>query len=297
MSLVLGIDVGGTYTRARLVRDDVVVAEATSASASLTAAGRERATRAVGDLLDRLEAAPRSLDAICVGTAGSGSFEARAFLEEHLGPLSRDGRVRLVSDVRLVLAAASLDEGIAVVAGTGSNCVGVLDGREERAGGWGWLLGDEGSAFWVVRQAVREVLRRDDDHAAAGALGVVLLAAAGCDDARALLQAFYDDPGPPGWARHAEAVLGSEDSYVPTLLHDAVQAITTMVLDCARRLAAPPDLPTVLAGGLLTGHARLAAMTCERLGELRPEASASVLDEPPVAGAVHLARAVLRGGP
>jgi len=291
VSLVLGVDVGGTYTRARLVRDGAVVADAEAGSSSLTAAGRERATAAVRDLLDRLPVEAGTVDSVCVGSAGSGSPEARAFLEEHLGPLARNGSVRLVNDVRLVLAAAGLDDGIAVVAGTGSNCVGVLDGREERAGGWGWLLGDEGSAFWVVREAVREVLRRDDDHAPPGALGATLLTAADCPDARSLLQTFYDDPGPPAWAGHAAAVLGSGDAYVDTLLRDTADAIAGMVVDCARRLSAPADLPAVLAGGMLTGHAGLAEATRARLRELRPVASSEVVDEPPVAGAVRLASA------
>lgn len=293
MTLVLGVDVGGTYTRARLVRNDTVVADAEAGSASLTAAGRERATAAIHDLLAQLSLEAGTLDAVCVGSAGSGSAEARGFLEEHLGPLTHNGRVRVVNDVRLVLAAAGLDDGIAVVAGTGSNCVGVLDGREERAGGWGWLLGDEGSAFWVVREAVREVLRREDDHAPRGALGDALLAATGCPDARSLLQAFYDDPGPLGWAGHAETVLGSGDAHVETLLHDTADAIAGMVVDCARRLAAPPDLPAVLAGGMLTGHAGLATATREVLAGLRPHATASVVDEPPVAGAVCLALAAV----
>ena len=59
-----------------------------------------------------------------------------------------------------ILAAAGLDEGIALIAGTGSVAWGRdRTGRSARAGGWGYLLGDEGSGYAVVRETVRHALR------------------------------------------------------------------------------------------------------------------------------------------
>jgi len=178
---------------------------------------------------------------VCVGSAGSGSPEARDVLEAHLRPLSRDGTVRVVNDVRLVLA-ADLDDGIAVVAGTGSNCVGCSTAARSAPAAGAACLATR--AARTGREAVRDVL-----------------------------QAFHDEPGPPGWARHAAAVLGCGDTHADTLLRDTADAIAGLVVDCARRLSAPAELPAVLAGGLLTGHAELAAATRARLRELRPAAS------------------------
>ena len=157
VTIVLGLDVGGTHSRAVLVRDGERVAEATAPSASLAAAGRRRAGESMADLLAQLELnAGASLDAVCVGTAGTGSPEADAFYIGLLSPLTAGGQVRVVNDTVLVLAAAGVADGIACVAGTGSKTVGLLGDQEERAGGWGYLLGDEGSGYWVVREAVRE---------------------------------------------------------------------------------------------------------------------------------------------
>lgn len=296
MTLVLGLDIGGTYTRGRLVRDGEQVDEVKVGSASLTAAGREKATEAVHELLDGLSLEPGTLDAVCAGSAGSGSADAEAFLHEHLTPLTSNGTVLVVNDVRLVLAAAGLDDGIAVVAGTGSNCVGVLADREEHAGGWGWLVGDEGSAYWVAREAVREVLRREQDHQGLGPLGETLLEAVGVQDARDLLQLFYDEPGPEVWGRHAGAVLKSTDEYVATILIGAADELAMLAVECGRRLEAPHDLPVALAGGLLTGHKPLAQATIDRLAELRPDSPVTVVGEPPVAGAVRLAEAAASSG-
>ena len=165
MRTVLGLDVGGTDTRARLVRDDEVLAEATGPSASLAAAGRERAAAAINTVLDELGLRPGAgLDAVCIGTAGTSARDSDAFLLEMLAPLTSTGRVLIVNDARLVLAAGGLSDGIACIAGTGSIAVGVVAGREERAGGWGFLLGDEGSAYWVARMALRELAERYDSH-------------------------------------------------------------------------------------------------------------------------------------
>ena len=198
MTLVLGMDIGGTQARARLATaDGTIVAEAEAASASLTAAGRARAGRALDELLAALglhgpadasglretwdAACPpghqslETLDAICVGTAGSGSPASVEWFEHRLASLTTTKTIIVVNDSRLALPAAGLDEGIAVVSGTGSTAVGVVSGREERAGGWGYLLGDEGSGYWIAREGIRRILDRHDAHDDPGPLGAALL--------------------------------------------------------------------------------------------------------------------------
>jgi N-acetylglucosamine kinase-like BadF-type ATPase len=291
VTTVLGLDIGGTHTRARLVRDDAVLAEAEGGSASLTAAGRQQAETALTAILSQLGLRQASLDAVCAGSAGSGSGDARAFLQARLAPLTRHGTVIVVNDVALVLPAAGVGDGIAVVAGTGSNCVGRHVGRERAVGGWGYLLGDEGSGYWIVKQAVREILRRHDDETPPGPLTRDLLDAVGCPDQRTLLQRFYDDPRPDTWAAHVPTVLSTKDPFSAEILDRAAQALAGLAASCSRRLNAPSDLPVVLAGGLLTGHLALADRTGDHTRRLLPCAPVQTLNQPPVAGAVALAHA------
>jgi N-acetylglucosamine kinase-like BadF-type ATPase len=288
---VLGLDIGGTRTRARLARDGEVLAEAQAGSASLTAAGREQAEAALTVLLGQLSVDEASLDAVCVGSAGSGSGDARAFLQARLAPLTRQGTVVVVNDVELVLPAAGVGDGIAVVAGTGSNCVGRYAGLSRAAGGLGYLLGDEGSGYWIVKEAIREVLSRHDDEAPPGPLSRDLLHAADCPDQRTLLQRFYDDPRPDVWAAHVPAVLATDDPFAAGIAGRAAKALAGLAATCSRRLSAPPGLPVVLAGGLLTGHAALAERTRDHIQRLLPGAPVQTLSRPPVAGAVALAHA------
>ncbi|MGD0808312.1 MAG: BadF/BadG/BcrA/BcrD ATPase family protein [Acidimicrobiales bacterium] len=290
MTAVLGLDVGGTHSRARLVRDGAVAGEANGPSASLAAAGRGRAGASVRALLDELALGPGAgLDAVCVGAAGTGAAESDAFFVELLSPLTSRGLVVVVNDARIVLAAGALSEGIACIAGTGSIAVGVAAGREERAGGWGYLLGDEGSGYWVVREAIRELALRKDTHSPLGALGAAVMGAANCPDMASLLQRWYDHPAPDEWAALAPMVIDCGDPFGPDIAERAAQALATSVSAVHVRLGGPPALPVLLAGGLLTGHRVLAGRTVRMVESLLPGADVRVLRDPPVAGAVRLA--------
>lgn len=290
MSRVLGLDIGGTSTRARLVADGVVVSDATAASASLTAAGPERAAAVLGGLLSGLPGLDRPLDAVCAGAAGSRTARQTAdFLRARLAPVTRSGDVVVVDDASLVLPAAGLAEGIAVICGTGSIATGTWQGREAWAGGWGYLLGDEGSGYWIVRAAVRAVLGRRQSGLPPGDLGACLLAAAGAPDLDALRAEFYRQPRPAGWARHAPAVLDCPDPGVAELVRQAAGELAGLAAQVAGQLEAA-GAPVVLAGGLLAND-RLRAATVEAIGAVLPASPVQLLREPPVAGAVRLAEA------
>jgi glucosamine kinase len=296
MTTVLGLDVGGTHSRARLVRDEEVVAEASGPSASLAAAGRERAATAMAALLAELALQPGAgLDAVCVGTAGTSARESDAFFVELLTPLTSNGRVVVVNDARLVLAAGGLTDGIACIAGTGSIAVGVVGGREERAGGWGYLLGDEGSGYWVARMAVRELAERHDSHLPLGRLGDTLLEATGCTDFTSLFQLWYDRPSPDAWAALATLVLDCGDPFSAEVAGAAAASLAGIVASVHRRLGSPAGLHALLAGGLFTHHEGLAAATLLAIESAAPELAVRVSTGPPVAGAVHLALQLVSG--
>jgi len=292
VTTVLGLDIGGTRTRARLVTDGVVVAESASGSASLAAAGRERAAEVLEELLSKLpNSAELALDAICVGSAGTGADEADAYLLERLRPLTATGTVVVVNDAHLVLAAEQLEDGVAVIAGTGSIALGHFAGREQRAGGWGYLLGDEGSGYWIVREALRELARRHDTGTALGALGSALLDATGRRDVAALMQRFYDRPRPENWASVAELVLEVHDPASDSILRSAADHVARLALEVLRRLDGPDTLPIILAGGLLVGSRELSSLTRSAIERSVPHAQVRVASQPPVAGAVNLALA------
>ncbi len=293
-SRILGLDIGGSRSRAQLCVDGQVVAEGKAASASLVAVGAARAKAALTDLLAQLPLDPlRRLDAVCVGSAGASVPATRQFLTEHLAPLTRSGQVMIVKDAALILPAAGLDAGIALICGTGSVAIGRYQGRQVQSGGWGYLLGDEGSGYWMVRAALRVLLDRRDRGVPLGELGDRLLAATGTCDTGALHELFYAETHPRHWAGYAPLVLASADPSAAAITAAAADALAGLAVSAAERLGAPPGLPVVLSGGLFR-QAELETAVRIAIEEARPGSDMRVLARPAVAGAVRLALAAMR---
>jgi N-acetylglucosamine kinase-like BadF-type ATPase len=182
--LVLGLDVGGTWTRALL---------ATTAGRRIgsgRSAGANPATHGVTVAADRIAEAlagamrisdPAAVAACVVGLAGASQYAAdpdtvRAF-EQIWKAAGLTCPVRVVSDVAVAFAAGTpRPVGSVLVAGTGAVAAQIRD-REPVAihGGFGWLLGDDGSGFWIGRQAVRATLSALDGRAPMSALPKLIL--------------------------------------------------------------------------------------------------------------------------
>lgn len=224
-------------------------------------------------------------DACCAGAAGAEVPAGRSRLEKLLASLLPGSRISVVHDARLVLAAARVDEGIALISGTGSVAYGrTAGGREARAGGWGWQLGDDGGGAWISREAAREVLRRSDDGQPLGALGKRLLAACSARDTMVLTGKLNALREPMEWAALAEAVFETADADAGA--QEVVLRAASALSDLAKSVQQSLEIdgPVVLAGGLLLNQPKLERAVREKLGS-----TCIRLEEPPVAGAVRLA--------
>jgi len=285
---VLGLDIGGSSSRARLRANGHAAVDLEGPGANVATLDWGLVGDRLSALLDRLgDAHP---EACCAGAAGAEIPAARARLEALLARMLPGCRLAVVHDARLVLAAAGVEAGIALVAGTGSVAYGrSSDGRESQRGGWGWMLGDDGSAVWITREAAREVTARADDGRPLGALGAALLAACGAEEVRALTANLHAMREPLQWAAAATAVFATydRDAASQDIVRRAAGALAKLAGDLSDSLGVAG--PVVLAGGLLLHQPRLEAAVRDRLA-LR----CVRLVEPPVEGAVRLAEELLR---
>jgi N-acetylglucosamine kinase-like BadF-type ATPase len=164
MAVVIGIDAGGTKTVGIMTDESgKVLAKAISGSANLIVKGELEVEKVLFDVIELLDA-PEPVAALCLGIAGGGQSGAEELLHGVLRRLGQRQAVRVVNDALVALVAGAPDGiGIVVVAGTGSIAYGVdPEGHTSRSGGWGYLLGDEGSAFWLGHYAVRHAVRAAD---------------------------------------------------------------------------------------------------------------------------------------
>jgi N-acetylglucosamine kinase-like BadF-type ATPase len=165
MNMVLGIDGGGTRTRASIVAGEQVLAHAEGGSIKRLRVGAEVAEENLRALLKEIyaQAGVTSLHAASAGVAsatlpGVSEWITVVFQDFHVQ------RSEVVGDEVIALDAAFKGgPGILQIAGTGSNTIGrAADGSRECAGGWSSRLGDEGSGYWIGVNAVRRGLRAHD---------------------------------------------------------------------------------------------------------------------------------------
>ena len=297
---VLGLDIGGSKTHAILAGTRLT--ECTVGSANIASVGPDDAAAALDDLAARLgiaDPAGHGIGAVFAGAAGADTPAAR---EQLAGLLSRrfpGARIHVDHDTRIILAAGGLTAGTVLISGTGSAAwAKAVDGREARAGGWGYLLGDEGSGYAVARSAVRNALRESDDGLPAGPLTAHLLVQTGATEPGELLDLFYRRPERRYWAGLAGTVFGlaASDAASAAIAEDAAQHLAVLALTVNRRLGTDPEgAPVLLAGGMLVNQPSLAG----RVRELLAASSLTdvrVLDRAPAWGAVELA-SQLAGAP
>jgi N-acetylglucosamine kinase-like BadF-type ATPase len=165
MQAVLGIDGGGTRTRASIIAGERVLAHAENGSIKRLRVGAEVAEENLRALLKDVfaQAGSPAVHSACVGVA-SASMPGTA---EWIAAVLRDfgvERFEVVGDEVIALDAAFRGgPGILQIAGTGSNTIGrAPDGSRESAGGWSSHLGDEGSGYWIGLHSVRRALRAYD---------------------------------------------------------------------------------------------------------------------------------------
>ncbi|MFI5347151.1 MAG: hypothetical protein ACHQ51_12330 [Elusimicrobiota bacterium] len=235
MSAALGVDLGATWLRACLAHDGAV------RTARIPAVNWRDLPKVLPGLLKKLRA-PR-LDVLTVGSTRLGGKEGRAILTKALKKTAR--RVRVLPDYEIAhLAAFGAGPGVILVASTGSAAFARgAGGKERRSGGYGPLLGDEGSGFWLGREGARdERLRR--------ALRLP----------RPLDLAHDEDPVRATAALAPRVLKGS-----PRLRAMAARHLAALARDAVRGLQLPRPAPLALHGSLFR-EPRLKAAVLRDLG-------------------------------
>ena len=285
MPTVIGVDIGGSKTHGVRCVDGVAVTEAIAGSANIASVGRAEASRQLDGLLAQLGTA--DVEAVCAGAAGADGAESIATLERLFAERMPGARVAIVHDARLILAAAGQETGVALISGTGSVAWGVRpDGTDARAGGWGHLLGDEGSGYRVAVEAVRHALDRMDAGAPVDPLTATLLTQCGLSATEQLVDHFYSTQDRRYWAQRAPALLAlaaNGDPAAAMLLAGAADALAALAVRVLDRLGIPG--PVVLGGGFAVHQPVLQQAVRDRL----PDTEVQVLTEEPVIGAVRIA--------
>jgi glucosamine kinase len=167
MAIVLGIDAGGTKTDCALADGERVFARVQVGSIKPLRVTFDQAAEHFAEAVSRLEQesglAIAGLAAVCIGTAGVRLPQTAAWMRDLLVPHT-SAPLDLCGDEEIALDAVFTGgPGVLSIGGTGSNVMGrASNGRRLNVGGWGPMLGDEGSGHWISLQALRSALRASD---------------------------------------------------------------------------------------------------------------------------------------
>lgn len=295
MRWVIGIDAGGTKTVGLLADETGAVhMRARAGGANLQMHGELGVEKAVYAVLEGLEPPDGArIDAVCLGIAGvdrPGEHEVIAAMLRRLG-LRR--AVRIENDAFIALVAGAPEQrGIVVISGTGSMAFGRVGAETTaRSGGWGYLLGDEGSAFWIGHAALRQGIRHADGRGPETSMFARVCEALDRETPTELVHWFYDHEH----SRHRVAELASlveaaavdGDGAADHLLDEAAAHLVRAARAVAAQLAFPSSYPLVLSGGAFRACPSLERRFVEQIG--LPDARVERLDDEPAVGAVSLA--------
>ncbi|MCI3274039.1 BadF/BadG/BcrA/BcrD ATPase family protein [Streptomyces cylindrosporus] len=293
--LVVGIDVGGTKTHLRACAADALVADHVRSSGGWRPHDPVAAAGWLAALV--AEALPADIRPSAVAVGGHACETPRQCAQIRTAlQLHFDAPALVVGDAELLVPAAGLDKGVGLVAGTGSVAVGRRsDGTCVQVGGWGAVLGDEGGAAGLVREAARAVWAAHDRGERPDELALGLTAGFGVAEVPALGAALESATDVSAeWGRHSPVVFAAAEAgsaLARDVIADAGRSLAALVARLAAREVAVDDV--VVAGGTILAQPALYDAFTSALAETVPGARPQPLRVPPVEGAVALARSIL----
>lgn len=245
----LGLDIGGSKTHGILLRSGTVAGSSIAGSANVQNVPVDRALENLAEIFTALDA--RDVSRVIAGSGGVDTPADAEALRSLIARFAPHAAVDVVHDTRLILAAGHQPHGIALIAGTGSVAWGISPaGAQARSGGWGHLLGDEGSAYWIGREAVRHVLRRQETGGGTDPLTEALLERCEVQRPEQLISLFHGPTDRRFWADKAAVVFAAAgaDPAAAAIASSAADFLAQLVVDVARTLGM--SAPVVVGGGL-----------------------------------------------
>ncbi|CAN5332922.1 N-acetylglucosamine kinase [soil metagenome] len=298
----LGVDGGGTKTHAALIDEKGdIIGEGQAGPSNPLRVGVRQSAEVVRDAIERAcaEAGVRrnDLDAIQIGLAGVRRADLRERVREvllalHIHPLE------IVTDADIALAGATGGEpGLVLVAGTGSICCGKnARGQTACAGGWGPLVGDEGSGAWLARRALQAVA-----HASDGRGPATSLARAACeyfsvatpDDLATTLSApNMTTERIAGFGRPVVEAAQKKDAVAREIVAAAGRELGAAAIAFISQLGMEREtFPVAYVGGVFKAGELVLGPLRETLNKRAPGASLAPPQQPPAVAAALMARA------
>lgn len=299
MNYIIGIDGGGTKTVGLLGDSDGTIhARVESGPSNYHVVGEVQTQKVLADLISRLLAQANATLAdctgACLGMAGLARPADQRIIDRLCDEICLTPNRMLTNDAQIALAGgAGKCEGVVIIAGTGSIVYGLnSQGREERAGGWGHLLGDEGSGYDIAWRGLRAVARAADGRGTPTQVTNLILNELGLKQPSDLIP-WIHAASKDQVAQLAGQVFAAVDTggrVARQIIEDAADELTIAAKVVIDRLHFDRPFDVVLSGGIFEHQPGFVAVLRERLEAVAPAAQIGLPKHEPAYGALLLAK-------
>jgi N-acetylglucosamine kinase-like BadF-type ATPase len=295
MKRILGVDGGGTRTRAVLADDEGrILSSATGDSINPRHYDREVLRARLEALVLAVRGGDHGdVDAAFLALGGvSTAADAEEVRTIARGVAALAGaHITVDNDARAALSGGLAGRpGMVLIAGTGSACLGIAaDGRRWWCGGWEALADDAGSAYWIAIEAIRNAVRQEDGRLPASALRDLVFHRWELAEPRALAERLSrPDVDRADLASLAPQVLAlaSTDSQAAHIIERAADHLAQLVAVTAARTFGRDPCDLILTGGLANSGPPFTPLLAARIAEVAPAVRLVSPELPPVLGAV-----------
>lgn len=291
--LVVGMDAGGTKTRAFAVtRAGEIVGRGVGGGANLLSSPDPQGSIAAALREALAGRVPTAIVLACAGGERQADrAKGRAILSALVGP---DVAVEVTHDGKAALyAGTAAGCGVVLISGTGSIAYGRNDqGAEQRCGGWGYLVGDEGSAVWIGQEGLRAASYHNDGRGSPTTITRHLFDDVGTTDFNGVLPLLYGKAHPaPAILAATRAVaraFGEGDVIAVNIVQRGARLLAGMAATVAYGLSLDGG-PVYLAGGAFENVRPLEQAVRLELLSVLPRATVEPVREEPAMGAARLA--------
>jgi N-acetylglucosamine kinase-like BadF-type ATPase len=293
---VLGLDGGGSHTVCVILdMAGVEVGRGVSGPSNHQSVGEKAASHALAEAMDaaRKSAGNPDLAAICWGMAGLDRPEDRTIIQRMAEQLLPDHSVQVVHDSLIALVGGTEGgrTGVVIIAGTGSIAVGYHpSGRSARVGGWGHVLGDEGSGHYIALRGLNTATRALDGRGPETVLVERFIETAGSRSFEDLVNRIYlENWSAPEIAGLAPAVLSAADmgdEQAVEIIDDSARELALTARVVIESLDMENEsFEVVLSGGIFKGCSRMVDLIRQELESLNPGIGVILARREPVIGA------------
>jgi N-acetylglucosamine kinase-like BadF-type ATPase len=305
---VLGADGGGTKTNGLLAESTgTLLASGRGDGSNQNVIGIENAARNLAGLIETLaRTAGRpvaEIGSVVLGLAGAGAEKDRDVLigaiQARLHAMGLPSLpISIQTDGRVALEGAfNGGPGVVAVAGTGSVVMGKTpDGETLSIGGWGRVIGDEGSGYFIGLEALRAVSMEIDGRGEAGSLRASISSRFGLDTRERIIAAIYREKFDiPSIAPVVLEAAEAGDQVALGILNRAAREFSLQVITAVERLGLQGGTGVVMIGGLIDHDTIYARMLAAEIQKASPAVDFPAPMNGPAHGALLLAMAGLKG--